>query len=540
MVIEKMEQFQQHGITKPNSPIQQIDQYIQLLLRRKWLIIFTAIPILILGITYCLISPPIYKTSTTIVVVPQKVPEAYVRSTVTGDNQQRIRAILEKITSRTNLEDLINRFNLYPGARKNLPMESVVEMMRAKIDIQLPQRRDSTTFILSFEGKDPVLITKVLNSIANMFIEENLRLREGQAQTTAKFLSNQLEQIYAQLKEREEALKRYKIQHMGELPEQRDANLATLNNLQQQLEGVKESIRRAQDRKLLLQQQYAQQKARLQQGLQNLTREGRAASTPGESAPASLPELQQQLSQLLTRYTENHPDVIALKQQIDRQKRAMAAAGTSPSRNRLAATGDPLLDSISFQIKNVDLEIQQLHKEAESLQKKIADYQKRIENTPKREQELIDLTRDYDNLRQTYESLLNRKIEAEQAAALERKQQGEHFSIIDPARVPAKPIKPDIKKILLATLVLAFGAGIGLAFALELLSRRFYDPEDVQSALELPVLICVPYIFTPEEIRQRRLKTALLSTAAVLGYSVVAGLLILLIRKGPGTFAGLI
>ena len=532
------------NIQNSTSPNQQIDQYIQLLLRRRWLIILTAIPILLLGIAYCLVTPLIYKTTTTIVVVPQRVPEAYVRSTVTGGNEDRIRAILQEITSRTNLEAIIKEFNLYPEERQKLPMESVVELMRKKIQIEQPRSSRGNAFVLTFEGKDPVLITKVLNAMANMFVEENLKLRETQAEMTASFLSSQLEKIYNQLKQREEALKKYKMEHMGELPEQRESNIATLNNLQQQLEGVKESIRRAQDRKLLLQQQYAQQKARLQRGLaQNLVpNQGeQAGHGTGESAPASLTELQQQLKQLLSRYTENHPDVIALKRQIEERKKELAAhALGQTSSAAVDITGDPLLDNINFQLKNIDLEIRQLKRDAKVLQEKIALYEKRIENTPKREQELIDLTRDYDNLRATYQNLLQRKIEAEQAAALERKQQGEHFRIIDPARVPEKPIKPDLKKVLPVVFILAFGLGIGIAFALEFLSKNFYDPEDVLKAVGLPILICVPYIYTEKELQRKRLKTLIYSATALVGYGAVGLLLLILIKKGPGAYSYLI
>ena len=504
----------------------------------------TAIPILLLGVGYCLLTPQIYKTTTTIVVVPQRVPEAYVRSTVTGGNEDRIRAILQEITSRTNLEAIIKEFNLYPEERQKLPMESVVELMRKKIQIEQPRTARGNAFVLTFEGKDPVLITKVLNAMANMFVEENLKLRETQAEMTASFLNSQLEKIYNQLKQREEALKKYKMEHMGELPEQRESNIATLNSLQQQLEGVKESIRRAQDRKLLLQQQYAQQKARLQRGLaQNLVpNQGEEASYgTGESAPASLMELQQQLKQLLARYTEHHPDVIALKKQIEERQKEIADQQQEDSQQTAVdVTGDPLLDNINFQLKNIDLEIRQLKRDAKILQEKIALYEKRIENTPKREQELIDLTRDYDNLRATYQNLLQRKIEAEQAAALERKQQGEHFRIIDPARVPEKPIKPDLKKVLPLVFIMAFGLGIGLAFALEFLSKNFYDPEDVSKAIALPILICVPYIYSQEELKRKRIKTIIYSTAAFAGYGAVAFLLLLLIKKGPGSFSHLI
>jgi len=465
------------------QPQLDIYPYIQLVLRRKWIIIFTAIPILILGFLYCLFAPLVYKTSSLIVVVPQKVPESYVRSTVTGQNDERIRGILQEITSRTNLEKLIKKYHLYPEMRKKYPMETVVEKMKEEITIENPREARRNAFKLSYEGRDPKLITEVTNAIANMFVEQNLKIRANQSENTAKFLSSELNKIYTELKKREEALKEYKMAHMGELPEQRQSNLATLTALQQQLQNIQESIRRAEDRRILLRQQLSDQRSSLNMAAM-AERSGRTPTSTNGNQGASLPELKQRLKLLRSRYTPEHPDVIALERAIKEQEAALAAQRSqSKSTERTSAiplTGNPALDALNLQLRSTDLEIQQLKREVKDVQKKIELYQKRIENTPRREQELIDLTRDYDNLRQTYDTLLQKKLEAEQAAALERRQQGEQFRIIDPARVPEKPIKPNLKKILPIIILLAFGSGFGLAFALDFMSNKIYEPDDVK------------------------------------------------------------
>ncbi len=521
-----------------------LDRYISLVLRRKWVIIFSAIPFLLAGIVYCLTSTKIYKTSTTIVVVPQKVPEAYIRSTVTGDVRERIRGIWQEITSRTNLERVIQQFNLYPDERERYPMETVVEMMREKINIDSPRAARTNAFILSYEGKDPVLITKVTNALANMFIEENLKLREAQAKGTAEFLAQELDKVYRELKQREEALKQYKIEHMGELPEQRESNIAMLERLSQQLEGLHENIRRAEDRKLLLQRQLAEEENNLR-----LAASTGVADTAGHSqatqTPTTLEALKERLRGLLTRYTEKHPDVIATREliaKLERERAEIQAAGKdgdqAPVDNgappRESTIQNAITVGLKYQLRSIDLEIKAMHSEVRKVREQIAIYQKRIENTPKREQELIDLTRDYNNLRRTYESLLTRKIEAEQAAALERRQKGEQFRVIDPARIPETPIKPNVKKILAMTLILALGAGAGLALALEFMSKTFYDPDEVIKAIDLPVVACLPLILTPAEKRRQTLKTLALSALALVCYAGLGGLLVILWKKGAG------
>ena len=527
--------------TKQNSIQQTIYPYIQLAIRRKWIILLASIPILVAGLVYCLIAPLTYKASALIVVVPQKVPESYVRTTVTGRNDERIRGILQEITSRTNLERLIKKFNLYPEMRKKYPMEMVVKHMKNDLSIDNPRGARQNAFNVSFQGRDPELVAKVANALANLFVEQNLKLRESQSANTAKFLSEELNKIYVELKKREEALKKYKMEHMGELPEQRESNLATLAALQRQLQDVQENIRRAEDRKLLIRQQLSDQRTSLnlvqsQQGTQ---------SRPMASGNLSLPELKDRLRVLLTRYTENHPDVVALKKAIAQQEKLLEAnkekAGTfSSSHSAPTLTGNPALDALKLQLRSTEFEIRQLKEEKRNVEKQIAIYQKRIENTPKREQELIDLSRDYENLKQTYDDLLQKKLEAEQAAALERRQQGEQFRIVDPARVPERPVKPDIKKLLPLILVLAFGFSCGLAYAVDLLSNKYYDPDEIKSDFGFEILACIPVLLSQEEKRQRRRKSIVLSVATVCGYAVVLGLFAILFLKGPGSFSGLI
>ncbi len=509
------------------QPLDMVFKYINLLLSWKWFIILGAAPILAAGFLYCLITPNVYKTSTSIIVVAQRVPENFVASTVTGDISQRIRAIMQQITSRTNLEKVIKEFNLYPEAREVLPMEKVVAIMREKIEVNIPKTREINSFKLSYEGKNPVLIAEVLNYLANMFIEENLKLREKQAMNTANFLNAELEKIHQKLSARENALKQYKMEHMGELPEQLASNNAMLERLQTEYETVQENLRRAEDRKLLLASQ-----ARLGETQAN-TAAGEPAST------TTLSSLKKRLKALRSRYTEKHPDIVELKSRIAQME---AAQGNQTSEeNGSQTSGETLLDSeLAFQLKNIDTEIRNMKRDSAHLREQIAMYKKRIENTPKREQELLDLTRDYDNLRRTYDSLMARKIQAEEAAALERRQQGEQFRIIDPARVPEVPIKPAIGKILLMAFALAFGGPAGVAIGIEMLKQKLYDPDDVESAFAIPVLAIVPLLLTQKEKLKIKIREIIMGITAVTAYSGVAFLAFLLIKNGSGSLANLV
>ena len=516
--------------------------YLSLVLRRKWEIIFGMIPFLLAGLLYCLFSAKIYSTSTTIVVVPQRVPEAYVRSTITGDIGERIRGIWQEVTSRTSLERIIEQHNLYPEARGRLPMETVVGAMRKKIQIDSPATARTNAYILSYEGADPILITKVVNALANIFIEANLKLRETQARGTAEFLSEELEKVYRELKHREEELKQYKIGHMGELPEQRGSNLAMLQRLQDEIETLQENIRSAEDRKLLLQRQIAEERSNLSV----------IAGSRGEAvsqAPTSLEGLRERLKSLRGRYKDTYPDVVSTKKliaKLEKERGMQNSASDNEEGAELGAesgvpvdVGGPvnaIIIGLKYQLKGLELDIKAIKESSNKVRKQIGVYQARIENTPKREQELVDLTRDYDNLRLSYESLLTRKIEATQAAALERRQKGEQFKVVDPARIPETSFKPDVKKILAMTLLLALGAGLGLALGREYLSKAFYDPDDVKKAFNISVLACVPLLLTDAEKQRRRRNVLYLSIGAGAGYAAVMVLFLILWCKGAGAF----
>jgi polysaccharide chain length determinant protein (PEP-CTERM system associated) len=521
--------------------------YLSLLFRRKWEIVFGMIPFLLAGVIYCLLATKIYSTSTTIVVVPQRVPEAYVRSTVTGDIDERIRGIWQEVTSRTSLERIIEQFDLYAEAREGLPMETVVEVMRSKIKIDSPRTARTNAFILSYEGKDPIVVTRVVNALANMFIEENLKLRETQAKGTAEFLSEELEKVYSELKRREEALKEYKMEHMGELPEQRDSNLAMLQRLQEEVETLQENIRRAEDRKLLLQRQIAEERSNL-----SLASDLSGSQEGGVTqAPTTLEGLRERLKSLRIRYTDTHPDVVSVRNliaKLEKEQNMQSPASDSEETEEEGESGamvdagspvNSVIVGLQYQVKGLEFDIRASREACDKIRKQIVVYQSRIENTPRREQELLDLSRDYENLRTSYENLLNRKIEAEQAAALERRQKGEQFRVIDPARVPETYIKPDVKKILAMALVLAAGAGLGLALGREYLSNVFYDPGDVKKALDIPVLACVPLLLTDAERRKKRLAAFFFGTLAVAGYAVITVLLFILWSRGPGALEGL-
>ena len=544
-----------------------IHDYVEILLRRKWYILIPFVIVLTGTIPYALYSPKAYLSSTLILVTPQKVPEQIIRPTVTSRIEDRLQSIGQEIMSRTRLEQIIKEFKLYPEEAKRSTDEEIVDKMRK--DIRVDIKREGYFFTISYSGKDPIVVTRIANKLASLFIEENLKYREQQAQGTTEFLGIELNGTKAKLEEQEKSIIQYKKQFMAELPEQRDANLKILEQLQRQMEKIGDNLRGARDRKLIIQKQLNDMKVMMASmpSIDDLVEEESPASPSSPASPlvanpfsASKPkspvqvaakpktlspyevelnELKKQLALLQMKYTENHPDIRLTRKRIadleekvkkvqeqrekeeERERIELARREEEMAREQIEErTIAPLpidskskspkkerrrepkesIDANAFykemegQLTATDLEIKRLEEEESKTRSMIHEYQARIENTPVRELALITLSRDYENTKDSYNTLLKKSQEAQQAENLERRQKGEQFKVIDPARVPEKPYKPNIPRIMLFGILLGMGCGFGMAFVREQMDRSFRDASDLEAALGLRVIANIPRI----------------------------------------------
>jgi polysaccharide chain length determinant protein (PEP-CTERM system associated) len=352
-----------------------------------------------------------------------------------------------------------------------------------------------------------------------------LKLREQQAQGTTEFLTIELNATKAKLEEQEKLVTQFKKQFMYELPDQRDVNLNILGKLQQQLQTLNDALKSAQDRKLIIQKQLTEMRnmaAMLTEQPAGPTAQDDSAgsfSSPsafpkpkmGNSDESRLNQLKNQLSELMTKYKEKHPDVLITKKQIadlekkiEKDRAVMKEAEpevASPGGPREKEKGekkeagvDPFYREMEGQLAATDLEIKRLKDEESRTKVKIGEYQTRVENIPVRELAMTNLTRDYQNTKETYHSLLKKSQEAQQAENLERRQKGEQFKVVDPARIPEKPFSPNIPRNLLLGLLLGMGLGFGIAFFREQMDRSFKDAEDLEATLGFRVLANIPKI----------------------------------------------
>ncbi len=494
------------------------DEYLEIALRRIWYIIIPLVLAMGVAAVYAKISPRTYLASTTILVTPQKVPVDYVRPTVTSRTEDRLHSISQEIMSRTRLEKTISEFNLYANETKTLASEEIVELMRKDISVKIGGKEGY--FTLSYQGKDPVIVTKVTNQLASLFVEEDLKLREQQAQGTTEFLSQELNATRAKLEEQEKILTDYKQKHLYELPDRVVTNLGVLNQLRQDHQRVSEAVNSALERKLVIQKQIAEiqkQTAMIQKQTPEVTKEevlppstqptpasapqGPADSSGEKVNPAAaavqMERLRGHLMELRAKYTESHPDVLNTKKAIKDLEKVVANADKESPGQKTEDNFDPqavFTKEMEGQLAFTEKEIQNLKKEESKIRNDIVIYQKRVENAPLRELMMTNLSRDYESAKENYRTLLDKSQHAQQAENLERRQKGEQFRLIDPARIPERPIKPNVFKVLLAGFALGMFSGGGLAIFKEFMDRSFRDARDMEATLGIKVLANIPKV----------------------------------------------
>ena len=482
------------------------EDIIEIILRRRWWIIIPFILCIVVGICLALMLPKMYQAETLVLIQPQKVPTDYVQPVVTEDTDSRLEAISRQILSRSNLERIMQDFNLYTGPEyETMYMEDKVADLKERISVELIRREipgyrgitNAYAFAISFEGRDPEKVMKVTNALASYFMDENMRIREAEAVGTSDFLEGELYSIRQELAANEEKQKEYREKYMGELPEQLASNMSMLTRLEEQLKVKQTNLLDAKNKLAMIMNQISEGAFLFGQGAV-VTGDGRILSDVQQSI--SLEQAREMLSYLQTRYTDNHPDIIRIKKIISdlEQKNKKNGEDTSVGSRYIPP-------SAKMEIEQLKVNINTLTTDISNLKAQIRGYEKRVENTPAREQELLSLQRDYQNLKASYDVLLNKKLESEVSVNMEKKQKGQKFQVLDPARLPEKPSFPNMKILFLLCLAAGPNIGLGLVFLLEYLNTSFRSPKDIESYLGVPVLATVPIIYDRKDKISKKL-----------------------------------
>jgi len=516
---------------------------LEVLRRRRRLAILPFLFVLAAAVSMAMFLPSLWTARATVLVNRQEIPEALVRSTVNSDVEARLLTLTFQTLDAPRLTKIIQDNNLYPALRRTKPMSEVIDRMRRDIKVDVPDDKErrgdresrSVVFTLGYAATDPGVAVRVTNTLAWLFSEGNRHMRQQQAAGATEFFDNQLRELRDRLNAQEQKITAYKEAHLGELPEQREVNIRTLERLQQQLSIARETNRRAVERRQNISQSLNE--------LDVAAAMGPAAAAPGggpgETAAMRLATLRNELAALQTTYSDKYPDVIQTKEQIrqlekrvaeDDKKAAAAgakagqsAAGSKQARDLRLAGQNPYVLSLMQQLDQANIEAKATNDEIGQLNRQAAIYERRLEQMPKREQELALITRDYETTREQFRSLLAKRGEANVAADLEQRRKGESFQVIEPASVPDRPTGPNRIRLILVGLALAVAAGGVSVLVAEQIDTSYRRAEEVRATAGVPVLSTIPRIVTEADRRSTRRHQRLVAAAVLGGLLLVVG-----------------
>lgn len=523
-----MEMFEEESKEKNFA----IEDFVKVLQRRRWWLLAPVFLgwLAVWGLSWIL--PASYRSDTVILVERQKVPEQYVVPNIAVDLQERLQSMTQQILSRTRLERIIEDFHLYQKERGRLGPDQIVEKMRNDITIDLVEapghKGELTAFKISYSAPSAKLAQQVTSELTSLFIDENLRARAQQSESTTSFLQAQLANARKDLDEQEAKLKEYKTEYLGQLPEQLQSNVQILSGIQSQLNAANEALHQAEQQKVYLDSLASHYKS--------------LASTVGtgdgktvESTEDELQRLKNQLADYQAKYTDSYPDVVHLKEQIAKLEKIRKSEQAQETKD---ATSDgtphpksyselqamsPMMQ-VEGQIKANEAEIQNRQREVASLQQQVDSYRGRLNLTPLREQQLADLTRNHQQALENYQSLLAKEMQSELATNLEKRQEGEQFSIIDPPSLPLRPFWPNRLSFSIVGLIAGLVLGVIITVAMELTHNPVYGEKEAAAMLPVPILAGIPLVISPLQRAHRRRKLLLEAVAAgALAAVIVAG-----------------
>ena len=550
-----------------------LGDYLAAFRRRRGMVFLVAGSIFLLGLIIAMIWPSTYSSSATILIEEQEIPSELIQSTVTSYAAERIQVISQRVMTRSNLQGIIDKYNLYPDERKYQTTEEVLDDMRDDIkldminaDVMDPRTGRPTeatiAFTLGFEGENPLLVQQVANELTTLFLNENLRTRTEKAEETTAFLTEESNRLSVEISRLETQLADFKEKNVNQLPEMKDVNNQVLQRTENDISDIDTQMRSLEERRTYLQGQLAildpygsatvqSPAARLAQlrteyiayasryspnhpdvvsrkrEIEALEKETGIGESPTEQH-ARLDALRKELVIAQKTYTDEHPDVKSLKRQIaslEDQLNHPTSTSASAPKSSTAIPDNPAYITLQSQLEAAGSELNSLKVKRKLLGDKIAEYEQRLLQTPQVEREYAGLVRDLDNSTRRYQEIKAKQMSAEIAQAMEQERKGEKFTLIDPPILPEEPISPNRPAIIFLALVLAMGAGVGTAAVAESMDTAVRGAKGVISILSTAPLVVIPYFTSSAEIAREKRRQRLLIVGLIVGFIAVLALI---------------
>nr|WP_319392951.1 Wzz/FepE/Etk N-terminal domain-containing protein [uncultured Desulfobacter sp.] len=498
--------------------------YLAILKRRRWALITPFAVIVLIAALTALIWPPSYQSTATILIEQREIPAEYVTSSMTSFAEQRMQSIKQRVLTSKQLQELILRFNLYPNLRDKMGIDQIVDKMRDQItltpvNVEIADRKSGRTatatiaFTLGFEGDSARQAQQVADTITTLFLKEDLKVRTEQASSTLGFLKTEKERIKDELAEYEGQLARFKKENADSLPEVFQLNMQGQDQAERNIESAKERLRTLQEKKEALEEELFN----TPREMDDLLAEGGAKDEDEQR----LEMLKLELINLKTQFSDRYPDVQKKKEEIaevaakvEKKKREKAQSTDEYSRK------NPAYVTLSSRLAGIRSDIDSTRNMIKDLMDQAEDYKKRLAATPGVEEKYNAILTERNNLNIKYNELQAKMLEADMAKTLESEQKGERFTLVESAKLPEKPSKPNRLAIVLIGFVLGIGAGVGLAAVMEFSDTSVLDAEALSRATGKPVLTVVPVIETQQDLAKKRLKVWVTCTGVVLAVVV--------------------
>jgi polysaccharide chain length determinant protein (PEP-CTERM system associated) len=463
------------------------------ILRRHWvLILICAIIGPPLGYGVAKLLPPKYTSQALVLIQPPTVSPNIVEPVDTVDLTQRLASLRQQILSRTRLEPIIRKLNLFPADIDRTSMDQLVARLQDEIEVSPVQPMAQTGnslpgFYVNVTMSSARTAQAVCNAVTSMFIEESLKLQNQRSAETTDFLSQQLADAKSDLDAKDAKLAAFKMRYFGSLPDDEQTNMNILGSLSNQLDAATQAVSRAEQDKSFAQTMLNQQLA---------TWQAAQTSEDPQTMQQQLVALQTKLANLQTQYTDNYPDVIRTKADIAAMEKRLAAAdATAAPVNAPTTLIEPAqIIQLRAQIKADNQTIKDKNKEQQDLKREISLYQTRVQSSPVIEQQYKELTRGYQTALEAYNDLLRKREASVMSQELNSQQEGELFSLLDPANLPDSPSFPKLYQFALGGLAAGLTLGLVTTFLIEMKDTSMRTERDVEFALRLPVLAMIPAV----------------------------------------------
>ncbi len=494
------------------------EDYLDILKRRFWIVAIPAVLLAIAGVAATFFIAPRFLSQTLVIIDQQKVPGEYVTPVISSDIDSRLASMKEQMLSRSRIQPIIERYNLY--STKNMSMDDRIDTVRKGISItpihsEIAHSGGLPGFFISFEANDARTAQLVCGEITSLFLSANLKSREDSAVGTTDFLKSQLADAKRNLDEQDAKLAAFQRQYIGKLPGEASPNMNMLTSLNTQLEGANQALARMEQDKVYGNSLLAEQ---LQTASATVSTPA-AAATAGVAPQVQQAELQSLLAQeteLTSHYTDDYPDVIAIRRKIGDLRKKMADSANAPAPAAVAPPvstastarhpESPAIQQLRAQLRALDLSIQAKRAEQAQIQSDVRTYQDRIQSSPLVEEQYKELTRDYTTAETFYNDLLTKMNHSKMATDLERAQQGEQFRIMDEPNLPDGPTFPKRSVFALGGLAVGLALGLLIVGLLEYRDTALRTERDVWAFTQLPTLAVIAYsgeVFTPRDSEKK-------------------------------------